>query len=867
MAEMLLICNEAVERSAARRREKGLPPIVTPDHPVPDSKPMSLEYIADRLDVDDPIWGYQIRTAKEGWLQGFIIVTNFTSWHRWFRWSSLAMEAEVFDVPPDTKDSDRAWREARVRDVDGTIAEALDMQIRDGDINTEGIIFPHVAEISLLGALGCGSALVKAVVDELEVPSALHEFIVIHATDNAIPFYERNGFVHVGAVARHERKQKKSEEDDRNVASTGSGDTTPVKKKNGVSKLSNSASPRSPRKPARVEAQHGHVSVNVAVHKTARDDETPRDVANLLGVDVRDVLWLNRYLPGIHATAKLYAGTTLRVPALAVTKKHIKSLHMKNDDDDDDDDARTLEDALFGILDRLSFGDVRGFFAEPVSADDAPDYHRLIAQPMDISTIRAKVPNIVRSSPNSTAAIDEFERLVSLIVTNAKSYNRDMSPVFRSAMKMAKVSAFLIERLRELKAAASKTSRRLFQISPFVLADDNETPRQIAARIGEDVRTILDMNDRRINGLRRDSKLIEGTKLFIPPLPGQSSGWPTDEGGSENTKLNNDAITMAYRHWTTGDDPYEDSPRSYMMALCLKRRDARPRGDRDDDDSTAEEFVSRPIVKRTRRSMGSRVTSLRPFQYIPPHPGPSTTLRREIRLRVRVQDVTSTTLIANVRASWRGFILPSEKLTTQGNYKPGRKPERLFNSIVTLNDEGCPRAKKYEYWYVLTYIPDLQWCRIAPIMQDGVFGPNRRTYKGRPRYRLVPEGASEGCEEMDVSAWRCTKISARAMRHVPDADDEVWDIGPPPKRKQTENIYVDQKKSTKRRRGRPQKYPPPEEKEVETEDRTDITASASKADDDDEEEGEVEDLNPQDDEGSPYVEEDGDDDSDSDFVI
>ena len=34
------------------------------------SKPLSLEYLADRSDVDDPFWGYMIR--HEGRLQGFV---------------------------------------------------------------------------------------------------------------------------------------------------------------------------------------------------------------------------------------------------------------------------------------------------------------------------------------------------------------------------------------------------------------------------------------------------------------------------------------------------------------------------------------------------------------------------------------------------------------------------------------------------------------------------------------------------------------------------------------------------------------------------------------------------------------------------
>ena len=69
MAEMVLLCNEAIRRSASKR-DTG--------------KPLSLEYIADRLDVDDPCFGYLARTT-EGKLQGFITVTTFTNWQKNFR--------------------------------------------------------------------------------------------------------------------------------------------------------------------------------------------------------------------------------------------------------------------------------------------------------------------------------------------------------------------------------------------------------------------------------------------------------------------------------------------------------------------------------------------------------------------------------------------------------------------------------------------------------------------------------------------------------------------------------------------------------------------------------------------------------------
>lgn len=56
----------------------------------------------------------------------------------------------------------------------------------------------------------------------------------------------------------------------------------------------------------------------------------------------------------------------------------------------------------------------------------------------------------------------------------------------------------------------------------------------------------------------------------------------------------------------------------------------------------------------------------------------------------------------------------------------------------------------YAYWYVLTYLPDLQWCHVAPLEKRGVFGSSSSS-AGRPRWMLVPEDAGG---EIDVSAAR-----------------------------------------------------------------------------------------------------------------
>ena len=76
LGEMIQLTNEAVRRRAASARDA--------------SKPLQLEFMADRIDVDDPLFGYMAVTKDKGWLQGFITATTFTTWHRGFRWDSLS---------------------------------------------------------------------------------------------------------------------------------------------------------------------------------------------------------------------------------------------------------------------------------------------------------------------------------------------------------------------------------------------------------------------------------------------------------------------------------------------------------------------------------------------------------------------------------------------------------------------------------------------------------------------------------------------------------------------------------------------------------------------------------------------------------
>ena len=88
---------------------------------------------------------------------------------------------------------------------------------------------------------------------------------------------------------------------------------------------------------------------------------------------------------------------------------------------------------------------------------------------------------------------------------------------------------------------------------------------------------------------------------------------------------------------------------------------------------------------------------------------------------------------ASVQAWGEHFELRLEK-----DEPPKPPPSPFYNRVVQIDGED-----DYEYWYVLTYLPDLQWCHVAPLERRGLLGPNPsasgHVAEGRPRWMLVPE--------------------------------------------------------------------------------------------------------------------------------
>ena len=157
-----------------------------------------------------------MRDRVKGGMQGFLVLTTFTIWQRfgmrfaisnarphfaylsrWFKWDSMSVQAGMRGKN----------KKSRKTDTTGKIAILLEKQKRSGDPDKEGVIWERIAEVSILGALGCGEWLMRLIIEELTAGDQ-YDWLILQSAEGAISFYESLGFTRVGAVARYWNKEE-----------------------------------------------------------------------------------------------------------------------------------------------------------------------------------------------------------------------------------------------------------------------------------------------------------------------------------------------------------------------------------------------------------------------------------------------------------------------------------------------------------------------------------------------------------------------------------------------------------------------------------------------------------------------------------
>ncbi|XP_062081535.1 uncharacterized protein LOC133787501 [Humulus lupulus] len=98
---------------------------------------------------------------------------------------------------------------------------------------------------------------------------------------------------------------------------------------------------------------------------------------------------------------------------------------------------------LLFILDRLQKKDTYGVYSEPADPEELPDYHEVIEHPMDFGTVRKKLTG------GAYAFLEEFEKDIYLICTNAMQYNAPDTVYFRQARSIHELAKKNFENLRQ----------------------------------------------------------------------------------------------------------------------------------------------------------------------------------------------------------------------------------------------------------------------------------------------------------------------------------------------------------------------------------------------------------------------------------
>eukprot|EP00529_Nitzschia_sp_RCC80_P007599 CAMPEP_0113514134 /NCGR_PEP_ID=MMETSP0014_2-20120614/40240_1 /TAXON_ID=2857 /ORGANISM="Nitzschia sp." /LENGTH=1247 /DNA_ID=CAMNT_0000410597 /DNA_START=337 /DNA_END=4080 /DNA_ORIENTATION=- /assembly_acc=CAM_ASM_000159 len=909
MAEMVLLCKEAMKRNKSVRTA---------------SKPLSLEYIADRLDVDDPCFGYIVR-SKEGHLQGFITVTTFTNWQKNFKWDSLNEvsfyydahvdgdkddhnnddddsnsddgdgykddddsdnmddideddhDDEDFDIrkpsasssvssssrkrkgrrksksqstksstkktemktPPRKSNSNlssererrlssikKRPKTKRIIDEDGSLAKDLQKTVRLGDPYNEGIVWPRIAEISLLGGLGCGKAMVDLVIEHLEFqrgsPTANYDYIALQATDNSIPFYESRSFVRVGAVtydsqhptphstpmksrstskascyspinnSNRSRSNLKRGDDDVDMDTNGSRSSSPDFTETSISTHGSGADAQVQQQPNMINAVIKPQGIVASPHfqfVVEKPGDTPNDIAKRFKVNVWDVIFLNKDLyPDLRPTSKTHKGTILYVPECT----------------------------------------------EPDETTQTASKRAMLSSP--------RTPTRSNSAATTTAA------------------------------------------------AASAPAQPAASPVKWFVAKENDTPRKIAQQFGVACNKLVAANRSRLPELQANSRLRKGTRIKVSNLDSI------------------DEIAQPYCHWSFPEDTHvEGGDPSYMMVRRLDRKTARhPRFVRNSFAVPVEQYKPPTMLfpPPPKNQHVPIATSHPPSNNFKPDGQQSsaalprfnpnstkTTKRKNVKLPKKPQKppeledkphtdgkavytahqkdlhpefINETPEISKIIHD-RWSRLAKEKKERyheaarqariaydrvndeyQGKIREWKKeckrrqdahaeenpvqnemmkvdrtaaggcvaPEfSLFNSVVKLRSDAL-EGKEYKYWYVLTYIPDLKWCHLVPMEQQGVFGPERKRSHGRPRFRLVDEKLAL---ELDISSTYCIPVKARALKKSNDADKEEWDViddGQPPSaakpaRRLSSGGQASSKKSSSKKKAASAKKPAP----------------------------------------------------------
>ena len=335
-------------------------------------------------------------------------------------------------------------------------------------------------------------------------------------------------------------------------------------------------------------------------------------------------------------------------------------------------------------------------------------------------------------------------------------------------------------------------------VPKWYVSKENDTPRGISRKFKVNFGELLQANKRRYPELTGNSRLMEGTRIQI-------ANFHIDE-----------ADMTGYSHWTFPDTNPEEEEPSYMMALKLDRKKGRVALEKPvaaslsvrmnpylPDQAGVDELLLRhdtpiaPVFSQTKKLQPPKKPKRPTTSFGHFSSEIRSNLPNELKGKVfgainsyiaeqwrLLTDEDKVPYIEKFEESKAAFADAMRKYELElANFKREVPLDTtgllgqdtfLLEKVVKLKSNcGISGASKYDYYYVLTFIPDLQWVHLIPMIKAGEFDNKHPEICGRPIWKLVGEDTGK---EIDTTASVCEAVTARTMNNSANADDEHWDI-------------------------------------------------------------------------------------------
>jgi len=444
---------------------------------------------------------------------------------------------------------------------------------------------------------------------------------------------------------------------------------------------------------------------------TAKEDETPRVVAKIFGLDLQSVIKLNKQqYPTLTANARLRKGTQLRLPKPGDVDVFIPS--------------SKLDEKGQGW-----FAYCHWTYPDQLVEDIHPSY----------MMVRKLERRVAEDVPDDSMLKKLAPRRV------------QVPPKIKSPQQLLEEAHVAQKQLQQL---SFKRPEGWPDNDEYVCGED-ERPLSIAKKLCLDVDKLVGLNRPVYPTLNKTAPLKAGTKLRLPPPIGSSA----------------DAHFERADWW---------APCNEIVSKLKSSRGAHPFESAVDWEDMG--LVEYPFIITQPMDLGTVEHKLMNDMYVS-----AAQVERDLRLVFEnamhfnqpddpVYSMASKTMKL-FTSLWShaklATVSPSKGGTPAAGYgsasAKAKKPKTMFNKVVEI--QGGPAG----YYFVLHYIPDMQWCHLAEMGQFGLFPKTLKNGKphafaDKPQWKLLPEGQGA---ELDVSADRCRVVKCLTVNRSSDADKEV----------------------------------------------------------------------------------------------